>query len=374
MTTSPRSPIRLFLCGDLMTGRGVDQILPHPCAPHLFEPYMTSAKGYVELAEAAHGPIATPVDLAYVWGDALAVLERAAPHARIVNLETAVTTAEDAWPGKGIHYRMHPANVGCLGAARIDCCTLANNHVLDWGYAGLAETLATLHDAGIRTAGAGRDADEAAAPAVIETAAAQRVLVYAFGLDCAGVPLAWAAGTGRAGVNFLAELSARTAERISRQVLAAKRAGDVAVASIHWGGNWGYAIPRAHQDFARRLIDAGGVDLVCGHSSHHPQAIEVYRDKAILYGCGDFLNDYEGISGHESHRPDLCLMYLPSLEPATGRLVDCALMPMQIRGLRVRGASAIDAHWLREMLDREGAPFGTRVEPGDDGGLRLRWG
>ena len=373
MTGRAASSIRLFLCGDVMTGRGIDQILPHPCEPQLFEPCMRSARGYVELAEAAHGPIRRPVEPAYVWGDALALLDRVAPHVRIVNLETAVTTAEDAWPGKGIHYRMHPANVGCLGAAGIDCCTLANNHVLDWGYAGLAETLATLRAAGMRTAGAGRDAGEAAAPAIVEAAGAARVLVHAFGLESAGVPPAWAARADGPGVNFLADLSPRTADAVSQHVLASKRAGDVAVASIHWGSNWGHHIPRAQRDFARLLIDAGGVDVVCGHSSHHPRAIEVHRGKLILHGCGDFLNDYEGISGYDAYRPDLCLMYFPALDPATGKLVDCSLRPMRVRRFRVQRAPPDDAGWLRERLDRECARLGTRIDEAADDAFRLRW-
>ena len=110
---------------------------------------------YVALAEQANGPIPRRVDPAYIWGDALAELEREAPRARIVNLETAVTTSSERAP-KGINYRMNPANAACLAAARLDCCVLANNHVLDWGPAGLLETLDTLHALGSRTAGAGR--------------------------------------------------------------------------------------------------------------------------------------------------------------------------------------------------------------------------
>ena len=136
-----------------MTGRGIDQILPHPSDPHLFEPYVRSATEYVQLAEEKTGPLRRPVDFAYVWGDALPELTRRGVDARLINLETSVTVAEDAWPEKGIHYRMHPANVPCLTAADITCCVLANNHVLDWGYRGLAETLDTLHRAGIGTAG-----------------------------------------------------------------------------------------------------------------------------------------------------------------------------------------------------------------------------
>lgn len=88
--------VTLFLCGDVMTGRAIDQILPHPCPPHLYESYLRSATEYVALAEGVSGPIPRPCDFAYVWGDALRELERRRPAARIVNLETAVTTSEQA--------------------------------------------------------------------------------------------------------------------------------------------------------------------------------------------------------------------------------------------------------------------------------------
>src|SRR5215475_14437759 len=113
------SAISLFLCGDVMTGRGIDQVLPHPVNPVLYEPYLHDAREYVELAETAHGPISRPVACDYIWGDALEELERAGVDSRIVNLETSITTAEQACP-KGINYRMHPDNIGCISAARID--------------------------------------------------------------------------------------------------------------------------------------------------------------------------------------------------------------------------------------------------------------
>jgi poly-gamma-glutamate synthesis protein (capsule biosynthesis protein) len=250
---------------------------------------------------------------------------------------------------------------------------LANNHVLDWGHRGLAETLDTLRGAGLRTAGAGRDGAEAAAPAAIALPGKGRVLVFGFAMESAGVPPEWAAGERRAGVNFLSDLSGRTAERIAAQVGAAKRAGDIVVLSIHWGGNWGYAVPPAQHGFAHALIDAG-VDVVHGHSSHHPKGIEIYRDRLILYGCGDFLNDYEGIGGNESFRPDLALMYFPTLDAATGRLARLALTATQIRHFRVNRARGEDAQWLAELLSREGRAFATRAELAPDGTLALRWG
>lgn len=372
MQTKPSRRITLFLCGDVMTGRGIDQILPHPARPHLFEPYMRSAVGYVELAEEANGPIRRPVDFAYVWGDALEALRRLGPDLRIVNLETAVTASEDAWPNKGIHYRMHPANLPCLSSATIDCCVLANNHVMDWGYKGLAETLDSLHRAGIATAGAGRDATEAAAPAVLDVPGKGRVMVFAWGMEDSGVPREWVALADRPGVNVLPDLTARSVEAIGRQVAAAKRPGDLVVASLHWGGNWGFDVSAQHRDFAHSLIDTARVDVVHGHSSHHVKGIEVYRDKPILYGCGDFLNDYEGISGYEQYRGDLALMYFPALEE--GRLTDFAMTPTQTRRLRANAASEVGVRWLMETLNREGRPFGTQVLRLGQHDLQLHWG
>jgi poly-gamma-glutamate capsule biosynthesis protein CapA/YwtB (metallophosphatase superfamily) len=366
--------VTLFLCGDVMLGRGIDQVLPHPSLPQLYEPYVRSALGYVELAEQAAGPLPRRVDFGYVWGDALDELQRRAPRARIVNLETAVTAAEEAWPGKGIHYRMHPLNAPCIAAARIDCCVLANNHVLDWGYRGLQETLDTLHGAGIRTAGAGRDAVAAAAPAVMELAGGGRVLVFAYAMEGAGAPPAWAAASGRAGINFLADLSAATCDAVVRQVSAARRAGDVVVISIHWGGNWGYQVSTQERAFAHRLLDAGAADVLHGHSSHHPRGIEIYRERLILYGCGDFLNDYEGIGGHAAFRPELCLMVFPTLDAASGRLQRLALVPMRVRRFRLQHAAEEEARWLQRTLERESRAFGTRVDYASGRELLLRWG
>ena len=284
----------------------------------------------------------------YIWGETLGELDRLRPDARIANLETSVTVSEESWPSKGINYRMHPGNVPCLTAARIDCCVLANNHVLDWGRPGLAETLTVLHGAGIRTAGAGNDALEAATPAIIGLSDGKRVLVFAFGTESSGVGRDWKATRKRAGVNWIGELSTRAADAIGEQVAACKRVGDIVIASIHWGGNWGFEVSSRERVFAHRLIDGAGIDLVHGHSSHHVRGIEVYRGKAILYGCGDLLNDYEGISGHESYRGDLGLMYLPTIDSESGALLRFVMMPTRIHRLRVDRAPADGVAWPQE--------------------------
>ena len=335
--------ITLFLCGDVMTGRGIDQILPHPSDPVIHEGYMKDARGYVEIAEKVNGPIPRSAAPAYIWGDALHELERVAPDLRIINLETSVTKSDDYWKGKGIHYRMHPENIDCITAAKVDICSLANNHVLDWGYAGLKETLETLRKAKIRGVGAGKDIKEAESPVIVEVAGKGRVIVLAFGSPTSGVPLDWAASQKRPGVNWLKDFSDDPIQGIRKRVKEVKQERDIIIASIHWGRNWGYNIPQGEIDFAHQLINEVGVDIVHGHSSHHVKGIEVYQDRLILYGCGDFLNDYEGIGGYEYYRADLGLMYFASMAPSTGKLVHLQMTPTQIKHFKVNRTSREDA-------------------------------
>ena len=364
--------MRLFLCGDVMTGRGIDQALSHSVSPILYEPYVRDAREYVALAEKANGPIPRPLSFDYIWGDALRELERAEVDLRVANLETAVTSAGTPWPEKGIHYRMHPQNIGCLTAAKISACDLANNHLLDWGHDGLSETLKTLHMAGIAHAGAGNDSEEAMQPAVLNTAGNGRLLLFSFGSRTSGIPQDWKATSISPGVNLLDDLSEATAARVAHQMRVHQRTGDLIVASIHWGSNWGYEISRDQITFAHRLIEEG-IAIVHGHSSHHVKAIEIFKECLILYGCGDFLTDYEGISGYEMFRGDLALMYLVQLDSGSGELIAARLVPMRMRRFKLERASAADARWLCNLLNALGKPFATQTHLDGDDSLTLHW-
>ena len=363
--------VKLLLAGDVMLGRGIDQILQHPSDPKLYERYMASAEDYVRLAEAAHGHIPRQVDPTYVWGDALAEIARQAPDVRIVNLETAITTAKSHAP-KGINYRMNPANVAALRAFRIDCCSLANNHVLDWGRKGLIDTIETLRQIGIGAPGAGRKKTEADAPAIVETADGARILVFAAAMPTSGAQSEWAAGDRNPGVSFLADLSTASIDAIARRISAAKKVSDIVVLSLHWGGNWGYRITDEETAFAHALIDRAGVDILHGHSSHHAKAVELYRGKLILYGCGDFINDYEGIPGHEGYCSDLALAYLATVDAEDdGRLSALSIVPFRIRAFQLQSASIADMNWIQDMITRESNRFGLRFVGAGDRELKL---
>lgn len=363
--------VTLFLCGDVMPGRGVDQILPHPGDPELRESCTDDARAYVRLAERANGPIPQPADFSWPWGDALHVLDEMAPDVRVINLETSITRSAGFAPGKTVHYRMNPANLPCVAAIRPDACALANNHVLDFGHAGLTETLAALTGAGLRAAGAGRDAARARQAAAIPLPGGRRMVIFSCGTQSSGIPGGWAATASRPGVDFLPGLDDAAADEVISRASAARQPGDIVVVSIHWGSNWGYQVDRDQARFARRLIE-GGVDLIHGHSSHHPRPVQIYRGKLILYGCGDCIDDYEGITGHEQYRDDLRLLYFASLRPGTGELAALRMVPMQARKMRLHRAGLADSQWLAAVLDRISRPYGSLIDLGPGGNLILR--
>ena len=364
--------MRLFLCGDVMIGRGIDQVLAHPCSPELHERYAHSAIDYVRLAEVANGPIPRRVGSSYIWGAALEELKRMQADARIINLETSITRSEDYFP-KGINYRMSPENADCLVAAAIDCCVLANNHVLDWRRSGLVDTLETLGRLKIKTAGAGLNLDGAQAPAVLDIAGKGRVLVFSFASVTSGTSRNWAATSEMPGVNLLTDLSEASALRIADRVARIKRPSDLVIVSIHWGPNWGYEIPDDQRRFVHALIEKADVSIVHGHSSHHAKAIEVFQNRLVLYGCGDFLNDYEGIRGYEEFRDDLPVMYMADIDPVNGNLVALEMVALHIRRFQLVHASSADLDWMRQTLDRESHKFGARVELNAAGHLALSW-
>ena len=368
-----RAPDRRPVGGDVMTGRGIDQAFPTSSHPALHERRTDDARYFVELAEASSGTLPKPLSFDYIWGDAMEIWSFMAPDARIVNLETSITRHDGHWPGKAIHYRMHPDNVQCLSTGAIDLCALANNHALDWGQQGLSETLETLSRAGIRFAGAGANLEQAATPAVLPLGGGPRLKVYSMATFDSGVYKGMAARPDSPGVWSIPRLSPDFTAPLLERIRSEKQAGDIVVASIHWGGNWGYRIPADQRRFARELIGAG-VDVIHGHSAHHRKGIEVIDGRAVLYGCGDLINDYEGIKGDKGRfRDELVLMYFLTLDAHSGALQDLRMRPMRIRRFRLNHASIQDAEWLTRIMQREGQRLNTAVRLETDGWMVLEW-
>lgn len=254
---------------------------------------------------------------------------------------------------------MHPLNIDVFLAAGIDICTLANNHTLDWDYTGLRETLGVLKSSDIKFSGAGENIAQAMQPAVFPLALNKRVLVFSVGMASSGVPAIWKATSKLSGIYYLPDISYDSLAHVVENIKHHKQHGDLIIFSLHWGSNWGYDISESFRSFAHGLIDDAKVDVVFGHSSHHPRPIEMYKGKPIFYGCGDFINDYEGIGGYESYRGDLTLMYFLEFDKESLQFKKMRLIPLQIKKLSLHRASKKDCEWLLQTLNQSSV-YGTQ--------------
>lgn len=349
-----------------MLGRGVDQALEHSCDPELREPYVQDAREYLRLAESVNGHLGVPLGREEPWGATIEILRGEGAGHFFVNLENSVTEDGEPWPEKGIHYRTHPQNLAVLQAAGVECCSLANNHAMDYGHSGLEESLSQLAAARITVVGAGADRAAARTPRILRSPGygTGPVAVLAASFPDSGVPYLWAAEEGRSGVFFLEEPGEAAAESVV-DALQEVPEDMPRVLSLHWGANWGYEIPEEHRRFARALIESGTVDFIFGHSSHHPKEVEVYREKGIVYGAGDLINDYEGIGGHREYRPNLGLLYV--IELRREALLRMEAFPFRRQRFRLQRASPDDSRFLSTVLSHHGT--GPEISIGSEGRL-----
>lgn len=333
----------------------MDQIFSSSTSPELYEDYVKDARDYIKLAEERNGPIPRHVSPDYIWGEALRIWKDEAPDFKIINLETAVTRRDTPLIGKGINYRMHPDNLEILQAPGIDFVCLANNHILDWKRAGLLETISSLDKLSIQHSGAGANLTEAKAPTIFQLKEG-RVLVFSLCLETSGVPWDWKAGEEKEGVWLIQSTGKSGQDEVSEVIRSFKEEDDVVILSIHWGGNWGYDISDSQKDFAHNLIDEGLVDIIHGHSSHHPKGFEVYKGHPIFYGCGDFINDYEGIRSFPEFHSDLTLMYFVEFVPRPFLLKSMTMYPLKMKNFRLVNTSRYEAKWIYDVLKNSGLP------------------
>lgn len=240
-------PIRIGFIGDVMIGRLVNEKLRQ-------------------------------VNPEYIFGTVLPLMQNC--DAVIANLEAALTHSESAVT-KVFNFKSDPAHVKCLKIANIQAVNLANNHVLDYSQKGLLETLNTLEKAGITYVGAGKNSHEAKEIKVLHVRDCKIAL-----LGYTDNEPGWIATENRPGTNFIT-----IGTDIASDIAAAKKAADIVIVSLHWGPNMVERPPETFIRFAHHLIDQG-VDVIHGHSAHIFQGVEVYKNRYILYDCGDFVDDY----------------------------------------------------------------------------------
>ncbi len=312
--------MKLALAGDTMLGRGVAERMVTDGPDSLFAP---------ELVAAVHEP-----DLC------------------VLNLECCISERGMPAPGRAFLFRAPAASAETLGHLGVDCVTLANNHVLDFGPDALFDTFAHLESAGIARAGAGMDLDEARTPVVLETGGSRLGVIAA-----ADHPADYAAGPGRPGVAF-ANLRRQGVPEWLPEVIRGLDA-DAILVSPHWGPNM-LAEPAAHVRAAARPLLEAGATLIAGHSAHVFHGLE----RRVLYDLGDFLDDY---TVDPKLRNDLGLLFLVDLDGS-----GLEAIPLKLEFAYTRFADGGDFAWVRRRFREACAAFGTEVAEEDDR-LLSRW-
>ncbi|KAJ5200142.1 Capsule synthesis protein CapA [Penicillium cf. griseofulvum] len=347
----------LTFTGDVMLGRLLDQLMPeHVSNEHDERIATTFIKAHPTLLAKGNYTPSSP------WGTTLPLLQSSS--LACINLETSVTTAPIPWPNKVFNYRMHPANLApILHAGRIDYASLANNHTLDFGTEGLTETVKTLQEAKVAYAGVGETAADACKPAVLHLPRLsepldkdqQRYTVHVY--SASDHPRVWASVPGFNLFDYTRDTRARLREML---VDGEESKPALKVFSVHWGPNYAWEPDGRITSLAHFLIDECGVDIVHGHSSHHVQGVEVYHGKLVIYGCGDFVDDY---ALNEEYRNDLGALWRVVVKEKSGgiELEKLEIFPTRVERFRAVLLDYKDADhvWVRRKISELTEEFGT---------------
>jgi poly-gamma-glutamate synthesis protein (capsule biosynthesis protein) len=271
----------------------------------------------------------------------------------VANLECCLSSRGQRWPdpGKAFFFRGPPAAAELLARLGVGAATLANNHALDYGHTGLADTLAALEKAGVAHVGAGPDLAAARTSTVLRAGSLRVGLV---GLT--DHPPAFGATADRAGVAF-ADLRTGVPDWLSEAL--GELEADITVATPHWGPNM-VAEPVDHVRAAGPALIEAGADVVAGHSAHVFHGVETRAGAAVCYDLGDFIDDYAVDPGL---RNDLGVFWVFELE--RDGPVGVQAVPLKLDFCHTRLAEGKDAAWVRRRLRAACEPFATAVR--DDG-------
>lgn len=270
----------------------------------------------------------------------------------VLNLECAISDRGERWPDpdKPFFFRAPPVATEVLRHLGVDCVTLANNHVLDFGEVALLDTLRHLADAGIAAVGAGVRQAAARAPVVLEHGGMR--------LGVAAVsdhPVDYAAGPDRPGIAYDG-LRDGCPSWLAEAI--AGLDADAVLVSPHWGPNM-VAEPVAHVRAAAAALRAAGAAIVAGHSAHVFHGV----GDRVLYDLGDFVDDYA--RDRELHN-ELGLLWLVTFHGTVPVRVEA--VPLALDFCSTRLADAEERTWIARRFRAACAALGTEVQ---DAGGRL---
>ena len=274
----------------------------------------------------------------------------------LANLECPITeaTRPDHRCRKAFRFRARREAIDVLGAGNVGYVSLANNHTMDFGEAGLRDTVERLTGARIAHGGAGADLATARAGTVL-TVGNTKLGIVAF---TDNVP-EFAAAPSCPGTNYLSiRAEAAALEAIGAEVARLRADGvHLVVVSGHWGWNCRRRPSARFRRFARKVIDLG-VDIFHGHSAHLLHGVERRGRGAILYDTGDFLDDYWVLPGF---RIDRSAIFIASFTHS--RLTRLSIVPASLHRMRVGLAPPREFKAICGHLWRQSRSWGTRLTP-----------
>lgn len=232
------------------------------------------------------------------------------------NLEAPFADSGAAVEGKSFTFRVPVQHVRGLAKAGFNLLSIANNHILDYGLDGLAQTLTTLDSAGIAYAGAGLTLQDAWKPAVLETPAG-RVVMLAFAMT---YPVAFWATDSTGGTAYPYEA------RFAAVLDSLENEADYTIISFHWGTEK-KKVPNDYQIYFAHLAIDHGADLVLGHHPHVTQGLELYKNKLIAYSLGNLA--FSAYSKSAVHSMLLKIVLQPK------GLLFCRVLPLNIDNAEV---------------------------------------
>jgi len=292
-------------------------------------------------------PVLATRGFAYPWAAEKQALSQA--DLTICNLESCLSTRGEPNPSQtSFLQRGDPAAVGAMRDAGVDLVVLANDHIMDYGEEGLADTIAALDRAGIAHCGAGFTSAQAQVPAV-EDISGSKIAFLAF-TDV--VLPGYQAEEGKPGV-----AAAGDAAQVENAVRNARAVSDYVVVYFHWGETSETTPRPAQVDLAHAAIDAGA-GAVIGSHPHVLQGLEQYHGGLIAYSMGNFVFNPPREEGRQSA--------ILQVRLGRGRLEAAELFPVYItlcQPFPARGAKAEDI--LSHMAQLSGS-LGTSLELGNE--------
>ena len=273
------------------------------------------------------------------------------------NLETTITTSEDIWLGKNFNFKLDPRHAAsALGSfpgqpsvPRV--LSLANNHSLDFGVAGLLETMATLDAHGMRRVGAGVDFDESRTPLVLTTDDGVRIGIIAASSVCS-CDGSWSATADSPG---MWQIDSDDPSDLVDAVRELRPRVDWLVIMLHWGPNWVTEWPIAWMEDLAEDLAGAGADVIVGTSAHHVLPVERHGLTLVLNGTADFIDDYA--NPHEGFRNDISYLARVRLEPDQEAALE--LVPLRVEhdeGHWVHPLDADDPDYARVLAATESLP------------------